>query len=319
MDGFPPFYGGIEAGGTKWVCAVADAGGGVLATEVIPTSTPETTIRAAVRFFEARRPLAALGIGTFGPVDVRPGSPTYGRILATPKPGWANVDVVAPLRAALDVPVRLDTDVNAAALGEWRRGAGAGLGTFAYMTVGTGVGVGAVVNDGLLHGLLHPEFGHIRIPHDPARDPFAGSCPFHGDCLEGLASGEAMRRRWGRPAEHLDDPSAWELEAEYVALAVMNLTYALSPERIVVGGGVAKHPALLPAVRARLLTLAAGYPGAPVPAGPAAMEEYVTGPSLGDRSGVVGAVELARAARPAPNSPRFGDAFCDAPGNAPRD
>lgn len=298
MDGAAPVYGGIEAGGTKWVCAVADAGGDLLATEVIPTTTPETTIRAAVRFFEHHRPLAALGVGTFGPVDVRPGSPTYGHILATPKPGWANTDVVSPFRAALGVPVRLDTDVNSAALGEWRRGAGAGLGTFAYMTVGTGVGVGAVVNDGLVHGLLHPEFGHIRIPHDPLRDPFAGSCPFHGDCLEGLASGEAMRRRWGRPAEDLDDPSAWELEAEYVALAVVNLTYALSPERIVVGGGVAKHPALLPAVRARLLALAAGYPGAPVPVAPAAVEEYVTGPSLGDRSGVAGAVELARAALP---------------------
>ncbi|WP_169981098.1 ROK family protein [Microbispora sp. H10836] len=309
MDGAARVYGGIEAGGTKWVCAVADAGGDLLATEVIPTTTPETTIRAAVRFFEGHRPLAALGVGTFGPVDVRPGSPTYGRILATPKQGWANADVVSPFRAALGVPVRLDTDVNAAALGEWRRGAGMGLGTFAYMTVGTGVGVGAVVNDGLvhglLHGLLHPEFGHIRIPRDPVRDPFTGSCPFHGDCLEGLASGEAMRRRWGRPAEHLDDPSAWELEAEYVALAVVNLTYTLSPERIVVGGGVAKHPALLPAVRARLLTLAAGYPGAPVPVGQAAMDEYVVGPSLGDRSGVAGAVELARAAGPAPSSPRF--------------
>lgn len=298
VDGATPVYGGIEAGGTKWVCAVADARGGLLATEVIPTTTPETTIGAALRFFGDHGPLAAVGVGTFGPVDVRPGSPTYGRILATPKPGWANTDVVSPLRAALGVPVRLDTDVNAAALGEWRRGAGEGLGTFAYMTVGTGIGVGAVVNGGLVHGLLHPEFGHIRVPHDPVRDPFAGSCPFHGDCLEGLASGEAMRRRWGRPAEHLDDPSVWELEAEYIALAVTTLTYALSPERIVVGGGVAKHPALLAAVRARLLTLVAGYPGAPVPVGPAAVDEYVTGPSLGDRSGVVGAVELARAALP---------------------
>ena len=297
VDGTAPFFGGIEAGGTKWVCAVADAGGEVLATEVIPTTTPETTIGAALRFFGGHGPIAALGVGTFGPVDVRPGSPTYGRILATPKPGWADVDVVSPFRAELGVPVRLDTDVNAAALGEWRRGAGAGLGTIAYMTVGTGIGVGAVVNGGLVHGLLHPEFGHIRIPHDTGRDPFAGSCPFHGDCLEGLASGEAMRRRWGRRAEHLDDPSAWELEAGYIALALVNLTYALSPERIVVGGGVAKHPALLPAVRARLLTLTAGYPGPPVPAGPAAMDEYVTGPALGDRSGVAGAVELARAAR----------------------
>lgn len=295
-----PVYGGIEAGGTKWVCAVADAGGHVLATEVIPTSTPETTIGAVVRFFGDRRPLAAIGIGTFGPVDVRPGSPTYGHILATPKPGWANTDVVSPLRAALGVPVRLDTDVNAAALGEWRRGAGTGLGSLAYLTVGTGIGLGAVVNGGLVHGLLHPEFGHIRVPHDPVRDPFAGSCPFHGDCLEGLASGEAMRRRWGRPAERLDDEPAWSLEAEYIALAIVNLTYTLSPERIVVGGGVAKHPSLLPGVRERLLGLAARYPGPPLPTGPDAMNEYVTAPSLGDHAGVIGAVELARAARPAP-------------------
>ncbi|MEW9534707.1 ROK family protein [Microbispora sp. NPDC049125] len=286
-----PVYGGIEAGGTKWVCAVADAGGRLRDTEVIPTTTPETTIAGATRFFQRHEGLAAIGVGTFGPVDLRPASSTYGHITATPKPGWAYTDVVSPLRAALGVPVRVDTDVNAAALGEWRRGAGEGLATFAYITVGTGIGAGAVVNGRLVHGLLHPEFGHIRIPHDLGRDPFAGSCPFHGDCLEGLASGEAMRRRWGRPAEHVDDPSAWELEAEYLALAVVNLTYTLSPERVIVGGGVPKHPSLLPAVRARVLGLAAGYPA---PGDAAAMGGYVVGPSLGDRSGVVGAVELAR-------------------------
>ncbi|MET8145637.1 ROK family protein [Sphaerisporangium sp. NPDC005288] len=296
MSAPPPLFGGIEAGGTKWVCAVADAGGEILATHVLATTTPEETITGAVRFFQEHRTLAAIGVGTFGPVDLRPGSPTYGHITVTPKPGWTHTDVVSPLRAALRVPVGLDTDVNAAALGEWRRGAGRGLETLAYMTVGTGIGVGAVLNGRPAHGLLHPEFGHIRIPHDRARDPFAGSCPFHGDCLEGLASGEAMRRRWGRRAEDLDDPAAWELEAEYLAYAVTTLTYALSPERIVIGGGVAKRPGLLSRIRARAFDLAAGYPAIPALTDRSAMEEYVAGPSLGDHSGIAGAVELAMSA-----------------------
>ncbi|MBP2708397.1 ROK family protein [Microbispora sp. RL4-1S] len=294
MTGTAPMYGGIEAGGTKWVCAVADADGHLLATEVIPTTTPEETIPGAIGFFRRHGTPAAVGVGTFGPVDLRPGSPTYGYITSTPKPGWAHTDVVSPLREALGVPVGLDTDVNAAALGEGRRGAGSGLSTISYITVGTGIGAGALVNGRPAHGLLHPEFGHILVPHDRARDPFAGSCPYHGDCLEGLASGEAMRRRWGRRAETLDDAWAWELEAEYLALAVLNLTYALSPERVIVGGGVAKHPALLARVRARLLDLAAGYPATPALTDPAAMDEYVVAPSLGDRAGVIGAVELAR-------------------------
>ncbi|SDM35551.1 fructokinase [Nonomuraea maritima] len=289
-----PLYGGIEAGGTKWVCAVADADGDLVATDVIPTTTPDETITATVRFFREHRGLSAIGVGSFGPVDLRPGSPAYGHITSTPKPGWAHTDVVSPLRAALDVPVGLDTDVNAAALGEWRHGAGRDLDTVVYMTVGTGIGVGAVVNGRLLHGLLHPEFGHVRVPRDPARDAFAGSCPFHGDCLEGLASGEAMRQRWGRRAESLDDPAAWELEAEYLAHAVMNLTYTLSPERIIIGGGVAKHPGLMARVRARAFDLAAGYPTTPPMTDATLMDEYVVSPSLGDHAGITGAIELGR-------------------------
>lgn len=289
-----PLYGGIEAGGTKWVCAVADAEGDLVAAEVFPTTTPDETITATVGFFLEHRGLSAIGVGSFGPVDLRPGSPTYGHITSTPKPGWAHTDVVSPLRAALDVPVGLDTDVNAAALGEWRRGAGRGLDTVVYMTVGTGIGVGAVVNGRLLHGLLHPEFGHVRVPRDPARDAFAGSCPFHGDCLEGLASGEAMRQRWGRRAEDLDDPAAWELEAEYLAHAVMSLTYTLSPERIIIGGGVAKHAGLMARVRARAFDLAAGYPTTPPLTDATLMDEYVVGPSLGDHAGITGAIELGK-------------------------
>lgn len=280
-------YGAIEAGGTKWVCAVVDSGDRLLATETIPTTTPHETLDAAIGFLRRHGPLAAAGVGTFGPVDLRPGSPAYGHITTTPKPGWAHTDVVSPLRAALGVPVGLDTDVNAAALGEWRRGAGAGLGTVAYMTVGTGIGMGAVVEGRPLHGFLHPEFGHIRIPRDPG-DPFPGSCPYHGDCLEGLASGTAMRTRAGRPAQELDDPHAWELEAGYLAMAVVNLAYALSPERVIIGGGVAKHPGLLARVRERVAALAAGYPETPE------LDEYLVPPALGDRSGVVGAAGLAR-------------------------
>lgn len=289
-------YGAIEAGGTKWVCAVGDGDGRLLASEVVPTTHPEETIAAAVRFFLRHERPAAVGVGSFGPIDLNPLSPTYGYITTTPKPGWAYTDVVSPLRAALKVPIGFDTDVNAAALGEWRHGRGRGMDTIAYMTVGTGIGMGAIVHERLLHGLVHAEFGHTYIPHDTDVDPFAGSCPYHGDCLEGLASGEAMRRRWGRPAEEVDDTRAWELEAEYLALAVTNLTYALSPQRIVIGGGVAKRASLIQDVRVRTLELIAGYPEVPLLTDLDAMAQYLDGPSLGDLSGVIGALEVARAA-----------------------
>ena len=199
-------YGGIEAGGTKWVCAVADQPGRPDKLDSFPTTSPEDTVARAVRFFTENGPVAALGVGSFGPVDIRPDSPTWGTITTTPKPGWGDTDVVGALRSGLRVPIALDTDVNVAALGEWRWGAAAGLDTFCYITVGTGIGAGAVVNGGLLHGLLHPELGHMRIPHDRARDPFDGICPYHGDCLEGLASGEAIRQRWAGPARSCPAP-----------------------------------------------------------------------------------------------------------------
>ncbi|MEU8385869.1 ROK family protein [Streptosporangium sp. NPDC048865] len=289
-------YGAIEAGGTKWVCAVGDGDGHLLAREVIPTTGPEETVSAAVRFFLRHERPAAVGVGSFGPVDLNPASPTYGHITTTPKPGWAHTDVVSPLRTALGVPIGLDTDVNAAALGEWRHGEGQGVDTIAYVTVGTGIGMGAVVGGRILHGLTHPEFGHTRVPHDTGIDPFAGSCPYHGDCLEGLASGEAMRQRWGRPAEEVDDDLAWDLEARYLALAVTNLTYTLSPQRVVIGGGVTGRASLIPGVRVRVLELIAGYPGLPPLTDPDAMTRYLVEPSLGDLSGVMGAMELARGA-----------------------
>jgi fructokinase len=287
-------YGGIEAGGTKWVCAVADHPAEPLKTETFPTTTPDETVRRAVRFFAENGPVGAIGVGSFGPVDIRRSSPTRGTITTTPKPGWAGTDLAGALRSGLGVPIALDTDVNAAALGEWRWGAATGLDTFCYITVGTGIGGGAVVNGRILHGLLHPELGHMRIPHDRARDPFAGICPYHGDCLEGLASGEAIRQRWGQPGQQIADAAAWELEADYLAVALVNVICALSPERIILGGGVAKHPALLPQVRRRVREFLAGYLRAPELTDPDVTDRYVTAPGLGDCSGVIGATGLAQ-------------------------
>jgi fructokinase len=275
---------------------VADRPGELLKTETFPTTTPGETVRRAVRFFAENGPVGAVGVGAFGPVDIRRSSPTWGTITTTPKPGWADTDLAGALRAGLGVPIALDTDVNVAALGEWRWGAATGLDTFCYITVGTGIGGGAVVNGRILHGLLHPEFGHMRIPHDRARDPFGGTCPYHGDCLEGLASGEAIRQRWGQAAQRIADPAAWELEADYLALALVNVICVLSPQRIIIGGGVAKQPTLLPLVRGRVRELLAGYLRAPELTDPGATDRYVTVPGLGDRAGVIGATGLAQGA-----------------------
>src|SRR5258707_2415663 len=287
-------YGGIEAGGTKWVCAIADDPRRPLKTDTFPTTEPAEAVSRATRFFTETGPVDALGVGAFGPVDIRPGSPTWGTITTTPKPGWADTDLVSPLRSGLGVPIGLDRDVNAAALGEWRWGGATGLDTFFYITVGTGIGGGAIVNGRILHGLLHPELGHMRIPHDRHRDPFDGTCPYHGDCLEGLASGEAIRRRWGHAGQQLHDDAVSALEAEYLALALVNLACTVSPQRIVIGGGVAKQPALLPQVRRRLRELLAGYLRVPELTEPGATERYVVTPGLGDQAGVIGALELAR-------------------------
>ncbi len=214
---------------------------------------------------------------------MRSDSPRWGTILATPKPGWEGTDVAGSLAAALEVPIALDTDVNAAAIGEWRHGAARGLETFVYVTVGTGIGGGVFANGRPVHGLLHPEVGHMLVPHDRARDPFEGCCPFHGDCLEGLASGTAMRERWGRPGEELTDPEAWDLEAEYLALGLANLAMVLSAERIVLGGGVGRAPGLIERVRVHLGETLAGYVDPPP----------VVHPDLGPRSALVGALHLA--------------------------
>jgi len=285
-------YGGIEAGGTKWVCAIGTGPDDLQQTITFPTTDPDETIAHAADFFSGNGALTAVGIGSFGPIDLRRTSPTWGRITTTPKPGWADTEVVAALSAALDLPVAFDTDVNTAALGEHRWGAAVGLETFCYITVGTGIGGGGMANGHLLHGLLHPELGHMRIPHDRARDPFDGICPYHGDCFEGLASGDAVSARWGSPPEQITDERAWLLEAEYLALGLVTLICVLSPQRIIVGGGVMNEPSLLPLVRSRVQVLASGYFDAPELG--KAIDHYIVPSALGDHAGVLGAIELAR-------------------------
>ena len=287
-------YGGIEAGGTKWVCAVGAPPGDVRESVTFATTSPRETMARAVSFFAGHDDIAAVGIGCFGPLDLRPGSPTWGHITTTPKPGWSDTDVAGTLAAALGVPCAIDTDVNAAALAEHRWGSAVGLGTFCYLTVGTGIGGGALVDGELLHGLIHPELGHMRVPHDRDLDPFAGACPYHGDCLEGLASGSAIAARWGRPAEEVTDESAWHLVAEYLALGIVNAICLLSPERVVIGGGVMGQPLLLPRMRERVKDLLAGYFSARELDGD--LSGYIVAPSLGGGAGVLGSLELARMA-----------------------
>jgi fructokinase len=288
-------YGGIEAGGTKWVCAVSDGADELAAVQTFATTTPAQTLGRAVDFFAVHRQrLEGLGVGSFGPIDVHESSPTWGQITTTPKPGWEHTDVVGALQDALKLPVAFDTDVNAAALAEGQWGAGSGLTTFCYVTVGTGIGVGVMANGTLLHGLIHPEIGHMRLPHDRVRDPFDGVCPFHGDCWEGLASGEALRERWGCPAYENSATEAWALEAEYLASGLVNLICTLSPERIIVGGGVINHPGLLERVRVRVRELLGGYISAPEVTTTDGIERYIVSPTLGDHAGVLGAIRLAQ-------------------------
>jgi fructokinase len=289
-------YGAVEAGGTKFVCLVGTGPDDIRAETRFPTASPERTVSQALAFLDAQQDrhgrLAAVGIASFGPVDLRPDSPTYGYITTTPKPGWANVSIAGALRAALGVPVGFDTDVNAAALGEQRWGAGRGLHTFIYLTVGTGIGGGGLMDGKLMHGLVHPEMGHIRIPHDRTADPFDGVCPFHGDCLEGLASGPALNARWGRPAEELaDDHAAWDLEAQYLALALVTFICTASPQRIIMGGGVMAQTRLFPLIRGKVVQLLNGYVRATEIIDQ--IDDYIVPPTLDGRAGVLGALALA--------------------------
>ncbi len=291
--------GGIEAGGTKFVCAVGLPGGQLLAESRFPTTSPSETLGRAVAFFEKQSArhgrLSALGVAAFGPLDPDPASPTFGQITTTPKPGWANADVVGALQDALDLPVGFDTDVNGAALAEGRWGAAQGLHTYIYLTIGTGIGGGIVAQGSLLHGQLHPEVGHMLLDHDWRRDPFPGTCPFHGDCFEGLASGPAIERRWQEAGVNLPaDHPAWELEAAYLAQALHSLICILSPQRIILGGGVMEQSQMFPLVRANVLRLLQGY--VQHPAVLEQIDDYIVPPGLGNRAGVLGALALAEKA-----------------------
>jgi fructokinase len=290
-------YAAIESGGTKWVCAVGAGPDEIVAIARFPATTPAETISHALEFFRpCKNEIEAIGIGTFGPVDLNLDSPTWGYITTTPKPGWQMTDLAGPLRREFDAPVGFDTDVNAAALGEFRWGAARNLETFVYFTIGTGIGGGAMVNRRLLHGMLHPEMGHMLLPLD-AREPngFAGVCPFHGHCLEGLACGPAIEKRWGAPAETLQpDHPAWALEAHYLALGVVNAISLLSPQRVILGGGVAAQQHLFPLIRAEVRQLLNGY--LKVPQISERIDEYIVPPGLGDRAGVLGSIALAELA-----------------------
>ncbi|MES0344128.1 MAG: ROK family protein [Anaerolineales bacterium] len=289
-------FGGIEAGGTKFICAVGRGPDDIAAEAHIQTTTPAETLEKAIQFFkEQDRPVEAIGIGSFGPLDVNINSPGYGHITATTKPGWSNTDILGQIQSNLDVPCGFDTDVNAAALGEHRWGAAQGLDTFLYLTIGTGIGGGAIVDGKRLHGMMHPEMGHMVIPHDRELDPFDGNCPFHRDCLEGLASGPAIKARWGESGESLPaDHPAWTLEAHYLALGLVNLICTLSPQRIILGGGVMQQTQLFAMVRSEVRDLLKGYIQAPEIL--ENIDTYIVPPALGGKSGVLGAIALAEEA-----------------------
>lgn len=290
-------FGGIEGGGTKFVCAVGTAEGQILAETSFPTTLPDETLDRAISFFKEQirllGPLTSLGIASFGPLDPSPDSASFGRILPTPKPGWTNTDIVGVFRSAFNVPIAFDTDVNGAALGEWTWGAAQNLDSFIYLTIGTGIGGGGLYNGKLMHGLLHPEMGHIPLPRDPSADPFQGNCPFHGDCFEGLASGPAIEKRWGIKAEHLPpDHPAWELETRYISLALQSFICTLSPQRIIIGGGVSQQGHLLSRVRQKTLAALNGYIQSPAILKD--IDTYIVPPKLGKHAGVLGAMALAQ-------------------------
>ncbi|MFF2886179.1 ROK family protein [Paenibacillus sp. NPDC057967] len=283
-------YGAIEGGGTKFVCGIGMEDGTIRETVTIPTTTPEETMGKAMAYFADKR-IEAIGIGTFGPVDVNVDSPAYGSVTSTPKPHWSGFDIVGYVKRELNVPVGFDTDVNAAALGELLWGAAQGLQSCLYMTIGTGIGAGAVAEGKLLHGLTHPEMGHIIVRRHP-EDRYEGKCPFHGDCLEGLAAGPAVEARWGVKASELgEDHAAWRMQSYYMAQALVNYILILSPERLILGGGVMHQSHLFPLIREQVKGLLKGY--VHHPALEQDIDSYIVKPGLGDKAGISGALALA--------------------------
>jgi len=289
------FYGGIEGGGTKFICALSSNPPKLEASIVIETTDPIETLKRVgnffLPFFQADN-LISVGAVTFGPVDVSPESPTFGYITDTPKPGWKNTDVLGNLSQKLKVPLAFHHDVSGAAIGEHRWGAAKGMDPSLYITIGTGIGGGYLLNGKPLVGISALEMGHIRIPHDLVKDPFHGNCPYHSDCFEGLAAGPAITERIGKQGEKLTDLDPfWELEAEYIALAVTNYILTLSPRIIVLGGGIMQRSFLFNLIRTKVRNLINGYIDLRQLAD--RIDEYIVPPALGRYSGVLGAIAMA--------------------------
>lgn len=285
--------GAIEAGGTKFVCAVGKEDGTIIERIQFDTLSPEETIPQIIDFF-SKHEIKSLGIGSFGPVDIDPKSETYGNITSTPKPGWGNYPFLNALQEAFDVPMEFNTDVNAAALGEVMHGAAQDVDSCLYITVGTGIGAGAVFSGQLLQGLSHPEMGHTFVRRHES-DSYEGTCPYHGDCLEGLAAGPAIERRWGKKGLDLQDKEeVWALEAYYLAQALMQFILILSPKRIVMGGGVMKQKQMFPFIQKNVQELLNGYVSMPQILDE--IDQYIVPPALGDDAGITGALMLAKRA-----------------------
>ena len=292
---YSQLYGGIEAGGTKFVCVVGNAPDHIVDEIRFPTTTPGETLGKTIQFFQpfvSSGQISVIGVGCFGPLDLNPKSPTYGFITDTPKPFWSNTDVRGMLQHGLNVEVAFDLDVNAAGMGETTWGASKGLDSSLYLTIGTGIGGGCIRDGKPLVGLLHPEMGHIRIPHDRNLDPFIGTCPFHEDCFEGLASGPAIEKRLGLTGAFIpeDDPF-WDIEAEYIASALMNFILTLSPKKIILGGGVMQREYLFHRIRRRVRELLNGYVSSKNIS--ENIDNYIVPPALGNQSGSLGAIALA--------------------------
>lgn len=280
--------GALEAGGTKMVCAIGREDGTILEQVSIPTTTPEETIPRIIEYFRDKE-IAALGVAAFGPVDVKPESDTYGCILDTPKLAWQHKDLLGGLKKALNVPMGLDTDVNGSCLGEVTYGCAKGLDSVIYITIGTGVGVGVCINGKLLHGMLHPEGGHILLSRHP-EDPKGGICPYHDNCLEGFASGPSIEARWGKKAvELVDRPEVWEIESYYIAQALVDYIMILSPRKIILGGGVMHQEQLFPMIRTKVKEMVNGYIKTKELED---MDNYIVPASLHDDQGIMGCIKL---------------------------
>lgn len=282
--------GALEAGGTKMVCAIGDENGNIFEQVSIPTETPEITMPKMISYFKEKG-IEALGIGCFGPIDPDPDSDTYGYITSTPKLAWAYYNIVGAFRDALECPVGFDTDVNGSVLGEVTFGQAKGKKCVVYVTIGTGVGAGIYIEGKLLHGMLHPEAGHILMKKR-ADDTYGGKCPYHKTCMEGLAAGPAIEERWGKKAIELKDNQAvWDLEAYYIAQALANYILILSPDMIILGGGVMHQEQLFPLIRKYVTEMLNGYIKTEELAD---MEHYIVPASLHDDQGIMGCLELAR-------------------------